>query len=100
MLHISNAEYLGDYRVRFVFDNGREGVADLHSMIFDDSRSVFSPLRDKDNFQQFYIEHGALCWADGLDVAPEYIYYLAFRDDETLHPLFEKWGYIESEVAV
>jgi Protein of unknown function (DUF2442) len=100
MLHISDAKYIGDYRVRFVFNNGREGVADLRSMIFDDSRSVFASLHDTNRFQQFFIQHGALCWADDLDVAPEYIYYLAFRDDETLHSLFEEWGYLASEVAV
>jgi hypothetical protein len=100
MLRISDAEYLGDYRVRFVFDNGREGVADLYSMIFDDPRSVFAPLRDKDAFQQLFIEHGAPCWSGDLDVAPEYIYYLAFSDDESLRGLFEEWGYIGSEVAV
>jgi hypothetical protein len=30
----------------------------------------------------------------------QYIYYLAFRDDESLRGLFEEWGYIGSEVAV
>ena len=100
MLHISDAEHLGDYRVRFVFDNGRRGIADLRPMIFDDHRSVFAPLRDTSVFQQSFIEHGALCWPGDLDVAPEYIYYLAFRDDQSLRGLFEEWGYIESEVAV
>ena len=100
MLQLSDAEYLGDYRVRFVFDNGREGVADLHPMIFDDPRPLFAPLRDKAAFQQLFVEDGALCWPGELDVAPEYIYYLAFRDDESLRGLFEEWGYIGSEVAV
>jgi hypothetical protein len=100
MLHISDAEYLGGYRVRFVFDNGREGVADLRSMIFDDPRPIFAPLRDAAVFQQLFVEHGALCWPGDLDVAPEYVYYLVFRDDETLRGLFEEWGYIESEVVV
>lgn len=100
MLQILQAECLGGYRVRVVFDNGREGVADLHSMVFDDPRPIFAPLRDAAVFQQLFVEHGALCWPGDLDVAPEYIYYLVFRDDESLHGLFEEWGYIESEVAV
>lgn len=100
MVRISEAKYLGDYRVRLVFDNRREGVADLYSMIFDDPRPVFAPLRDKAVFQQLFIAHGALCWPGDMDVAPEYIYYLAFSDDESLSGLFEEWGYIRSEVAV
>ena len=100
MLKLSDAEYLGDYRVRFIFDNGRQGVADLRPMIFDDPRPVFAPLRDTAVFQQLFIEHGALSWPGDLEVAPEYIYYLAFREDESLRELFEEWGYIGSEVAV
>ncbi len=100
MLHITDAEYVGDYRVRVVFSDGREGVADLRPMILEDSRSVFTPLRDLRAFRQLSIEHGTLCWSGDIDVAPEYIYFLAFRDDENLQPLFEQWGYIEAEVAV
>lgn len=100
MLHIAEAEYLGEYRVRFLFNDGREGVADLRQMIFDDPRSVFKPLRDPSIFREFFIEHGALCWPGDVDVAPEYIYFLAFRNDESLRSLFEEWGYINAEVAV
>jgi hypothetical protein len=100
MLKISDTEYFGDYRVRFIFDDGRQGVADLRQMIFDDPRPIFAPLRDTAVFQQLFIEHGALCWPGGLDVAPEYVYYLTFRDDERLRGLFEEWGYIGSEVSV
>jgi len=100
MLHISDAEYLGEYRLRVVFNDGREGVADLRSMVFDGPRTVFEPLKDLSGFRQFFIEHGALCWPGDLDVAPEYIYFLAFGDDESLRGLFEEWGYVQTEVAV
>jgi hypothetical protein len=100
MLHISDAEYLGEYRLRVVFNDGREGVADLRQMVFDEPRTVFEPLKDLSGFRQFFVEHGALCWPGDLDVAPEYIYYLAFRDDESLRGLFEEWGYVQAEVAV
>ena len=100
MLHISDAEYLGEYRVRVVFNDGREGVADLRPMVFDEPRTVFESLKDLSVFRQFAIEHGALCWPGDLDVAPEYIYFLAFRDDESLRGLFEEWGYVQAEVAV
>lgn len=101
MLHITDAEYLSDYRVRVVFNNGREGVADIRPMIFDEKpQSVFAHLKDLAVFRQFAIEHGTLCWPGEVDVAPEYIYFLTFRDDESLRELFEEWGYIQSPVAV
>ena len=100
MLHISDAEYVDDYRVRVVFDNGRQGIADLRQMIFDDPRTIFAPLRDVSVFRQLFVEHGALCWPGDLDVAPEYIYFVAFRDDQSLRGLFEEWGYSKAEVSV
>ena len=100
MLHITDAEHVGEYRVRVVFNDRREGVANLRPMVFDDPRTVFAPLRDLSVFRQFFIEHGALCWPSDLDVAPEYIYFLAFRDDESLRGLFEEWAYIKTEVVV
>jgi hypothetical protein len=100
MLHITSAEYVGDYRIRFVFSDEREGIADLRTMIFEDPRPVFTPLRELRAFRQFFIEHGALCWPGEVDVAPEYIYFLAFREDESLRWLFEEWGYVKAEVAV
>ena len=100
MLHITKAEFLDEYRVRVAFDNGREGIADLRPMIFDDVRPVFAALRDMAKFRQLYIEQGALCWPGELDLAPEYIYFLALRDDKSLRGIFEEWGYIKAEVAV
>lgn len=100
MIHISHAEHLGDYRVRFVFDDGREGIVDLRRTVFDEPRSVFAPLRDMSVFRQLFIERGVLCWPGGPDIAPEYIYFLAFRDDKHLQSLFEEWGYLKSEVTV
>lgn len=100
MLRISDAEYLGEYKMRVVFNDGREGVANLRPMVLDEPRTVFAPLRDLPAFRQFSIEHGTLCWPGDLDVAPEYIYFLTFRDDESLRELFEEWGYLQSPVAV
>lgn len=100
MLHILEAEYFGDYRVHVVFNDGREGIADLRSMIFENPRTVFAPLIDVSVFRRLFIQYGTLCWPGDLDLAPEYIYYLAFRDDENLRGLFEEWGYINAEVTV
>jgi hypothetical protein len=39
--------------------------------------------------------HGTLCWPGERDVAAEYLYFLAFRDDPALQPLFRQWGYLD-----
>ena len=96
MIHISSAEYLADYDVRFTFSDGREGVVDLRRTVFEDPREIFATLRDPSVFKRLFIDHGVLCWPDGPDIAPEYIYFLAFQNDETLRALFENWGYVEA----
>ena len=41
LLKITQAEYLGDYRFQLIFNNGRNGVADLHTLIDPEPDSVF-----------------------------------------------------------
>jgi len=35
-----------------------------------------------------------IIWANGADLAPEYIYFKAFKDDPDLQEQFKKWGYL------
>ena len=44
MLHITEAKYLTDYKVQVVFNDGKEGVADLSDAL---RGPVFDPLKDK-----------------------------------------------------
>lgn len=92
-LHVKNAEYLGDYKVKVIFNNGRTGVADLSSAL---KGPVFEVLQNKSLFSKLKVDEEleTIVWPNGADIAPEYIYYLAFKDDVELEPLFKKWGYI------
>ena len=94
MLEINKAEYINDYTINLTFNNGRTGIVDLEQIIFDDNRHVFSPLREKSQFKNFKVEHSTLIWSDELDIAPEYLFYLAFKSDPTLQDQFKQWGYI------
>lgn len=94
MLEINHAEYKGNYTINLTFNDGRTGIVDLEQTIFDDNRKVFSPLREKSYFKNFTVEHSTIVWSDELDIAPEYLFYLAFKSDPTLQDQFKKWGYI------
>lgn len=93
MLEIKQARQAGDYRLYLEFNNGKTGTADLKATIFEDSRGIFASLQDPARFQHFAVEHGTITWPDELDVAAEYLFYLAFRDDPGLQDQFQIWGY-------
>jgi hypothetical protein len=87
MLTIEEVRYLGDFTFSIRFSDGRTGTVDIRSLTREEPKGVF--------VRRFKLEYGTLCWPGDLDVAPEYIYFLAFRGDPELHDQFVKWGYLE-----
>ena len=96
MLAINEAKYAGNYCISLVFNNGRKGVANLKEAIFNDKRPIFSELKDESNFKDFKLEHSTVVWSNELDLASEYLFYVAFKDDPDLQDQFKQWGYLAS----
>ena len=92
-LHVTNARYLEDYKVEVSFNNGRKGVADLIDAI---KGPVFELLKNTSEFSSFTVdkELETIVWSNGADLAPEYIYYQAFKNEPELQSQFKQWGYI------
>lgn len=93
ILHVTNAKYLADYTVEVTFNDGRKGVADLSDII---RGPVFKALKDKTIFSQLTVDKTleTITWPNGADVAPEYIYFKAFKNDLELQNKFREWGYL------
>lgn len=72
MLHVTNAEYRGDYRIWLEFNDGSSGEADLRSAL---TGSIFAPLTSINEFRQFQLDSDAhtLVWPNGADFAPEFL---------------------------
>jgi hypothetical protein len=92
-LHITNARYLEDYKVEVSFNNGRKGIADLADAL---KGTMFEPLKNKSVFSRLVVdkELDTLVWSNGADLAPEYIYFQAFKKEPELQSQFKQWGYI------
>lgn len=92
-LYIKDAKYIEEYKVQVLFSNGRSGVADLSSAL---KGRVFESLKDKSNFSALKVDRelDTIVWPNGADLAPEYVYFQAFRDDPELQSQFKEWGYI------
>ncbi len=94
MLEIKKADYLGEYKINLLFNNDKSGQVNLKELIFGDQRKIFSTLKVLSAFKNFRVEHGTLIWSDALDLAVEYLFYLAFKDEPDLQEQFKTWGYI------
>ena len=93
ILHVTEATYLNNYCIQLSFNNGQSGVVDLKN---DLEGTVFQLLKDKSFFKKFKLdkELDTIVWPNGTDIAPEYLYFLAFKQKLELQEQFKKWGYI------
>lgn len=92
-LHVIDAKYLSGYRIELKFNDERVGVVDLEDAL---EGEMFESLRNLDAFAQLKVDAAleTIVWPNGADLAPEYLYFKAFKHDERLQPKFKKWGYI------
>ena len=70
LLHVTKAEYAGEYKLRLKFNNGAQGIVDLEPELYGE---VFEPLRDKAVFKQFVLTSRTDEWPTGADFAPEFL---------------------------
>ena len=67
------AEYVHDFIIHLRFSDGTAGDVDLSGELYG---PMFEPLNDRDVFRRFRIhpEFHTLCWPNGADMAPEFLY--------------------------
>lgn len=69
MIKVIEARYLSDFQVALKFSDGKEGVFDGHTLL-QHSGSLLEPLRAEPYFRRLFIDAGALCWPNGLELSP------------------------------
>ncbi len=93
-LHISKANYIKEYIIEVIFSDGRTGLVDLRDSFHG---SAFQKLNNIEYFSKLSVdgELKTIVWSNGVDLAPEYLYFKAFKDIPELQGQFEKRGYKE-----
>jgi hypothetical protein len=69
MIKVIQAEYLQKRVLRLYFSDNSHGNYDLQPLINRHTELVM-PLNDEAYFKQFFLELGALCWRNGLELSP------------------------------
>jgi hypothetical protein len=87
--HIVEARYIGGHVVWLRFRDGTGGEIDLKSAL---QGPIFEALRDPVAFQQFQIhpEFHTLVWANGADIAPEFLHDNVRRHNIHMEPTRER----------
>ena len=70
---VVEAQYKQEFTIHLRFSDGTEGDVDLSQELYGE---LFEPLKDTANFTAFTIhpEFHTLCWPNGADLAPEFLY--------------------------
>ena len=71
MLKITDADYIKDYELLITFNDGMRKYADLKPYL---TGEVFGELLDVDKFVQYRLNGYTIEWANGADLAPEFLY--------------------------
>ena len=73
MIKIVKAEHLGQYRIHLTFSDGKQGEFDMAPLLTKET-VLTQPLKNPETFKDFYLELGALCWKNGLELSPSALY--------------------------
>ena len=71
MLRILDVDYMGEYKLRIKFSDGVTKMVDLKPYL---TGEVFGELLDKSKFIQYGLTCATIEWANGADLAPEFLY--------------------------
>lgn len=81
LIKVIKAQYLGEYKISLKFNDGSEGIVDLKNHLWG---TVFEPLNDQSQFAKFTLDNWTICWDNGADLAPEFLYDLATKSNLNL----------------
>ena len=78
--HITQAEYLKDYRLRLTFKDGLVKDVDLKDELWG---PVFQPLKNLEEFKKFRVdpEMDTIAWENGADFSPRALYEMGKKVD-------------------
>jgi len=69
MIKILEAKYLGDFQIALSFSDGEKGNFDGHALLRR-TGPLLEPLRTEAYFRRCFLDAGALCWPNGLELSP------------------------------
>ena len=73
MIKITSVKVLHDYTLALTFSDGSDGAYDM-TPVLEFQTVLTEPLREPAIFAKVYLELGAICWPNGLELSPHSVY--------------------------
>ncbi len=70
MIKVLNARLTSPFTLEIDFSDHTHGVLDANAYLASRSGPLLDKLREPDYFKRFFIDAGALCWPNGLEISP------------------------------
>jgi len=83
MIKIIRAQYIQQKVLRLYFSDNSWGDYDLQA-VCDRQTELVIPLNDEQYFKTFFLELGAVCWRNGLELSPSNIH-RKLKEQQKLH---------------
>jgi len=64
VISINKADYVGDYKIKFIFSDGVERLIDFSSFLNNARNPMTKKYLDKQLFKKFFIDFGDIVWND------------------------------------
>lgn len=77
MIKILNFRQIAAFKLEIDFSDHTHGVFDASTYLASRSGPLLDKLRDADYFSRCFIDAGALCWPNGLEISPAKVHELA-----------------------
>lgn len=76
MIKVLNARLVDTFKLEIDFSDHAQGVFDAAAYLSSRSGPLLDKLRDAAYFSRFFIDAGALCWPNGLEISPAKVHEL------------------------
>ena len=74
MIWVTDAKALPNFRLWVRFSDGSDGEIDLKNFVASDPRPIVAALRDPAALAAIRVEMDTVVWANGFDLAPEFLH--------------------------
>jgi Protein of unknown function (DUF2442) len=88
-MRVKKVEYAGRYKLKILFSDKKTKIVDIEPII-NNSKGLFHPLRDVEYFKKVFLDDDeyplSICWPNGADICPDYLYELGSEIQTEVKP--------------